>query len=385
MRNKIHASVLLGLTLLVFSAQRAHPQDARSFALGGCGSGLEWGPAALLWIPSTLQNTAPTKGWLTTLSASAFDATNSGSPALEFDLESADASLTDPIRRAHDYQGFFGAQVRNMAGGFHYQQTYAYRVAQSTLDFLHARGEGPLAAGASFPLDSLSREERIQTLAVGYGQGIPLGQMSGSGGGTLKLHQGSRFRQGVMTGVFTQGTTGGATVEEWSAKSGSGFSWDTGFFFKPSTNIRVGYLIGNVNSSFKWKAQKSTLTLDPLTGLPNSTQTSSTELEANRPRFSRLGLTLCNQDGSSTVTGEYVREDGDSHWRFGLERVLPGKNLVVRAGTFQDKTSSKRIWTVGLGIFGKTFEGDLAIAAREFPVIQDSAGFGLGFSFSNLF
>jgi hypothetical protein len=71
---------------------------------------------------------------------------------------------------------------------------------------------------------------------------------------------------------------------------GSGFSWDTGFFFKPSTNIRVGYLIGNVNSSFKWKAQKSTLTLDPLTGLPNSTQTSSTELEANRPRFSRLGL-----------------------------------------------------------------------------------------------
>jgi len=272
-------------------------------------------------------------------------------------------------------------QMKSAAGGILYDQENDLSLSKDSASFLDDRNHGSLR-DATYGLGYSSKEERIDSLALGYSQALPLGQVSAALGGTLKIHQGSRFRQTLLEGTFTKGTDGGYSYQQWSASSGSGFSWDTGLLIKPSSNIQVGILMANVNSNYKWKAQRTDLTLDPLTGAQSASEPIVETVQSNLPRITRMGFTLHNQDRTSLVTGESVHQAGETFWHFGFERILPEQHLALRLGTFKDLTSDRRIWTGGVGYFGKSYELDLGVAARQVPVIQDSAGFGIGLSFS---
>jgi hypothetical protein len=270
------------------------------------------------------------------------------------------------------------------AGGLLYDQVNKLSLSQGAADFLRDRNNGPLPDSTSYNLDYSSREERIESLAVGYAQNIPLGQMSAAVGGTLKIHQGSRFRQTSLEGTFNKGTNGGYEYDQWSASSGSGFSWDGGLLLKPTATIQIGILMANINSNYKWKARHTLLSLDPNTGAQSVVSSTSETVQSNRPRVTRIGAMLRNQDKDTLLTCESVHEDGDTFWHFGFERILSEQHIAIRFGTFHDVTCDKRLWTGGIGYSGSTYELDLGVATKKFPVIQDSDGFGFSISFSKV-
>lgn len=368
-------------SLLSLLAMPSFAQEARSLGVGQCGTALDWGPSALVWNPAALQFSSPPKGWALSVGGTMFDATNTGDAALDFTTSSAARSSSDPVLHTQTYRGLTALQMKNVAGGILYDQDVFFQANQGALDFLSDRSRGNLRTDP-YVFSSRAKEERIETLALGYAQSLPLGQMSAALGGTLKIHQGTRFRQANMDGAFTTGVNGGYNIEQWSAQSGSGFSWDTGILVKPSSNVQVGYFMEDVNSSFKWRAEHSVLSLDPTTGAASSSEPEDVTITSNRPRVNRLGFTLQSQDHTSTLTGDGVHEDGETHWHFGFERLMAQQHLAIRFGTFKDSTSDKRIWTAGLSFFGKSWALDLGAAARKFPVVQDSSGIGAGLGFS---
>jgi hypothetical protein len=380
MRYKPSIPSLFFCLLPVFLSLPAFGQDARSLGMGLCGSGLDWGPTALIWNPAALQFSIPESGWALSTGGTAFDSTNTGGSALDYNMDEAAQSTADPIKKRQSYQGLAALQMRSMAGGLLYDQESTTSFSQGAADFFSDRSKSALHD--SYGLNDSSREERIETLALGYAQNIPLGQMSAALGGTLKIHQGSRFRQTSMDGIFTKGADGGYSYQQWSAKSGSGFSWDGGILFKPTATIQVGVLLANINSNYKWKAERTELSLDPLTGAQSVVNSYSETVQSNRPRVTRTGITLHNEDKTSLLTAEAVHQEGETVWHFGFERILPAQHLAMRLGTFRDLTCDQRLWTGGIGYYGRSYEVDLGAATRKIPVLQDSAGFGFGLSFS---
>lgn len=381
MRYKPSIPSLFFCLLPIFLSLPAFGQDARSLGMGQCGTGLDWGPTALIWNPAALESSIPPSGWALSTSGTAFDSTNNGGAALDFNMDNLSQSAAFPVQKAQSYQGVAAVQMQSAAGGLLYDQENRMSISQGAANFLTDRNKNSLHD--SYDLDGSSQESRIETLALGYAQNVPLGQMSAALGGTLKIHQGSRFRQTVLGGTYTtNGPGGGYDYEQWSASSGSGFSWDGGILFKPTATIQVGVLMANINSNYKWKTEHSVLTLNPLTGAQSVATTDSETVQANQPRITRVGITLRSQDRGTTLTGESVHQDGSTFWHFGFERMLPAQHLALRLGTFHDITSDERLWTGGIGYYGHSYELDLGIATRKIPVVQDSPGFGFGLSFS---
>jgi hypothetical protein len=380
--STIHARLFFGLFCALLCLP-AFGQDARSLALGGCGSGLNWGPTALVWNPAALQFSIPEKGWAISTSGTSYDSNNTGGAALDYNLQDAAQANVNPIQKYQSYQGLAAVQMQSAAGGILYDQESNSLLGQDTANFFNDRNRGSLRDNA-YSMEGSSKEERISTLALGYSQALPLGQMSAAVGGTLKIHQGSLFNQTLLSGSFTKGQDGGYNYQQWTATSGTGFSWDAGLMFKPTANIQLGLLLADINSNYKWKAEYSQIILDPITGAQKSSEPSSETVQSDRPRITRIGITLHNQDSTSLVSMESVHQEGETYWHFGFERMLPAQHLAIRLGTFKDITEGHRIWTAGIGYYGRKFEVDLGGAATKIPVIQDSTGFGLGLSFSML-
>ena len=151
--------------LTAFLSLPAFGQDARGLALGNCGSGLNWGPSALVWNPAALQYSIPEKGWAISTSASVYDATNTGGAVLDFSAKEASQSNSDPVKKYQSYQGLAAVQMKSAAGGVFYDQETNLQLNQDAADFFADRDSNSLR-DQTYGLSKSFKQERIDTFLL---------------------------------------------------------------------------------------------------------------------------------------------------------------------------------------------------------------------------
>jgi hypothetical protein len=366
---------LLPLILSLLSlAATVRSQDGRSVAMGGVGTALEWGPESVVWNPASLALTARPQGIAIALGASGYDGHNLEGASLDHtDLVAAQSGLGE-VRHRQTYHGLIAGQVQSFGGGVLLDHEVDRNLTSPTASFLHNRSANALAASA-YPLDLKESDSQVETLGLSYGKPFPLGQASAAVGSTLKIHQGARFRQTHLSGVFQLGQPNGVSGNRWTSDSGSGFSVDLGVLVKPTPNLQAGFVWENLKSTFKWKTQREALALDSATGAEVVAPAAGEELDAPMTRATRIGIALASPDKSSTLATDAHHARGKTQWRFGWERYWVEKDFALRLGTYKDPVSDRRLWTGGVAYLGKRLQVQLGVAGDRWPVVQDSSAF----------
>ncbi len=370
---------LLFAAFLFTILPRVWAQDARNFGMGGVGTAITEGPTALLWNPALLYISADPKNATVDVGASALDSTNLNDSALNYSDASAATSGLDDIRHSSDYLGFVGIQIKSYGAGISHEALQDHELTGNTAQFLQDRSQGLLAGNYNLSLHD--KESRVDTLSLAISQNMPLGQASAALGATLKIHQGTRFRQSDLAGTYQPGLPA-TTIDRWSSTSGSGFSWDIGALVKPSPNIAVGVVLDNINSNFKWNVNHQVLGLDPATGMETPISSTLETLAAPMEHAVRFGFALMSEDRGTVLSADSRRAEGSTLWRFGYERSWAPQHLAIRLGTYRDPVSDRRVITGGAGYLGKKFKVQLAVSANHWPVVQDSSAFGAALDFS---
>jgi hypothetical protein len=334
--------------------------------------GIYWNPA-LIALPGVNAN------WTISTGGTFFDTSNSDSPILRFNQQNASQVAQDPVDRFQQYLGTFAVKFSSAAGGVLYDQELQYHASQNSLAFLNARDAGTLTPGAAYPLDFQQTNQQVADFIVSYATPFPLGTFPFLAiGGSLKYHDGIQYQQTTMTGVFQQGSSTGYQVTKTFSTSGLGMSIDAGFVAKPTDTIQIGMQFQNLQSNFNWQAKQQTYNLDPVTGAETLAGSTDVTIPANFPSATKLGLLAAPSDKNIALEGEVTWTQGQTYWRFGMERWYPENHIVVRFGTFNDPVSHQQLWNFGFGYQVASFNIDGAFVTRSLPSVQDSISFGLG-------
>jgi hypothetical protein len=363
------------LTLFLLMARPLIAQDAQSQAIGGAATSAPMGIYGIYWNPSLLAiPDSATDAWTAASGFSAFDTSNAGSPILQFSPANAMQSSQSTIQRYQQYLGLFAVKYLSASAGVIYDQELNYLANQQALSFFSNRNSGTLAS--SYNLNYQQTFQQVANLVISYGMPLPLGTMPVFIGGSLKYQDGLDYQQTSLAGTYTTGATGGYTYTKTSSTSGLGLSTDLGFFLKLGDTLQGGLMFQNLTSNFTWQAQQTSFSLDKNTGqdIPGAAQnvTISTPL----PYATKLGLTLAPQGKGIALLGQVSWSQGQTRWRFGLERYYSDANIVVRLGTFADEISNAQLWTIGAGYLKGAFSVDASFVTRSLPNLEQSISLG---------
>lgn len=369
--------MLLGFAFLPVPA---FAQDAHSQAIAAAAAGAPMDYFGIYWNPAIMALSAGSpKAWTVASGGSYFDTSNSGSAILRFDSDAAAQSSQDPVNHFQQYLGIFGVQNGGLAGGMLFDQELNDSLSQGGLAFFHDRDNHNLQTGAYNFNTYLHSTQQVANLILSYATPFPLGSLPFfSIGGSLKYHDGLQYQQTLLTGSYSQGVTTGYNFTKTTSSSGLGLSTDAGFLAKITDSIQVGMMFQNLQSNFTWKAQRQVITLNPTTGAETVFSTTDVNVDSPYPYAAKLGMLAAPPDKNIALIGEVDWTQGQTDWRFGLERYYPENHFVVRFGTFADRVSNSQLWTFGGGYFQDSVSVDLSFLTRSLPSVQDSIAFGLG-------
>lgn len=374
--------------LILVGASGATAQDAKSFALAGCGTAtmndafsVYWNPAALAVREKHVTGAAISGGF------SAWDTSNLEIPVLDVNGRKAAESGADPYRRATLYQGLFAVQHRNYGGGVYYEDSSREQSNASALDFLEARRTLSFPSGATYTPERTTGRTRAQHLVVGTGQNIPVGGAIPflGVGASLKYTLGSLREETAMGGYFVHGVSDGLAHTRFRSERGKGISYDAGVLAKLASGFMAGCVWENVKSKVTWEGVAETLAHDVSTGAETTVASRDEEREVALPRSIRIGLVLMPEGKDIQIIGESRRLDRKTRWRFAVERLYPQQKITVRAGILKDPATDKTDVTLGGGWFMKSLDVNAGILFRKFPAVLDSQSIGGALSASYIF
>jgi hypothetical protein len=365
--------------LLLLAAPTLRAQDAKSFALAGCGTAttldafaVYWNPAALAVRENHVRNAAVAAG------LSGRDSTNIGMPILDYTGHKASQMETDPVRRSHLYQGLFAVQHRAYGAGFLHEDGSDLWASQSALDFTEALRTAGLPAGASYSPERHERRVRARHVILGAGRAIPVGGSIPflAVGGSFKYMLGDRYETLDTVGTFVQGSTDALASSRFRAGRGKGISYDAGTLVKLASGFQAGVVWENLSSKVTWSGVAETLRHDVNTGTESVAASTETDWETELPRAVRVGLVLMPEGKDIQIIGESRHVDRRTKWRFALERLYPRQRVTLRAGLLKDPVTDLSTFTLGGGWYKGRFDVNAGVLTRKFPAVLESQSIG---------
>ncbi len=377
--------ILFILPTLLLIASGACAQDAKSFALAGCGTGTTTDAFGVYWNPAVLalRENAVKGSIQTTAGFSAWDTSNLDMSILDFSETKASQTAAETVTRAYRYHGLFAVQYRNFGGGLYYEDNGDLFANQGALDFKEQRSKR-LDPGSSWILDRHEARQKMQHVFLSAAKRMGGGMQFLALGGSIKFSQGSLYNDFLTSGTFQQGLGGGETSWFHSEK-GRGLSYDVGIWGKFTQSFQAGAVIENIRSDMKWDGTRQIYALDPTTGMESAVSSMDEEWKTRLQRNLRIGLVIAPEGKDIILSAESRHVSHDTTWRFGLERLYPKNKVSLRMGTFKDSISSRMLITLGGGIRIKSLALDLALLTRKLPAIMDSQSLGGAFSLGMTF